>query len=210
MSLPTPLYKLSAVQKQSVYEPAEDTFLLLDAIEKDLQKLRDISPEIVLEIGCGSGVVSVFLNKALGGAVTSFATDYNPDALECTKETGRLNDVKIEVVRTDLDYGFDHLENKVDILLFNPPYVPTDEEPKNDLERCWAGGPNGRAALDRFLPRVSRLLSDKGVFYLVALHSNDIPSLLCACPDLQGVVTMERRCGIEHLYIIKYTRKEST
>ncbi|KAK6023530.1 hypothetical protein OSTOST_10680, partial [Ostertagia ostertagi] len=85
MSLPTPLYKLNAVQKHSVYEPAEDTFLLLDAIEKDLQKLRDISPQIVLEIGCGSGVVSVFLNK-----------------------------------------------NKVDILLFNPPYVPTDEEPKSD------------------------------------------------------------------------------
>ncbi|KIH46110.1 hypothetical protein ANCDUO_23840 [Ancylostoma duodenale] len=63
MSLPTPIYKLNAAQQQSVYEPAEDTFLLLDAIEKDIQKLRDISPEIVLEIGCGSGVVSTFVNQ---------------------------------------------------------------------------------------------------------------------------------------------------
>ncbi|EYC04399.1 hypothetical protein Y032_0088g2182 [Ancylostoma ceylanicum] len=71
--------------------------------------------------------------QALGGNVTSLATDYNPDALECTVETGRLNGVKIEVVRTDLDNGLSHLENKVDILLFNPPYVPTEEDPKNDL-----------------------------------------------------------------------------
>ncbi|KHJ88641.1 hypothetical protein OESDEN_11563 [Oesophagostomum dentatum] len=136
MSLPTPLYKLSAAQQHSVYEPAEDTFLLMDAIEKDIQKLRDLSPKIVLEIGCGSGVVSTFVNQALGGDVTSFATDYNPDALECTVETGRLNGVKIEVVRTDLDSGLDHLENKVDVLLFNPPYVPTENDPKNDLVSC--------------------------------------------------------------------------
>ncbi|RCN38304.1 putative methylase [Ancylostoma caninum] len=209
MSLPTPIYKLNAAQQQSVYEPAEDTFLLLDAIEKDIQKLRDISPEIVLEIGCGSGVVSTFVNQALGGNVTSLATDYNPDALDCTVETGRLNGVKIEVVRTDLDNGLSHLENKVDILLFNPPYVPTEDNPKNDLERCWAGGPNGRGAVDRLLPRVSKLLSGKGVFYLVALHSNNIPALLTACPDLVGSVAMERRCGIEHLYILKYTRKQA-
>ncbi|WKY05349.1 hypothetical protein Q1695_005952 [Nippostrongylus brasiliensis] len=150
MSLPTPLYKLNAVQQQSVYEPSEDTFLLLDAIEKDIEKLRDSSPEIILEIGCGSGVVSVFLNKALGGGVTSLATDYNPDALDCTLETGRLNDVKIEVVRTDLDNGLSHLENKVDVLLFNPPYVPTKEKPKDNAERCWAGGPTGRDANEWF------------------------------------------------------------
>ncbi|PIO69015.1 hypothetical protein TELCIR_09180 [Teladorsagia circumcincta] len=53
--------------------------------------------------------------KALGGNVTSLATDYNPDALECTKETGRLNEVKIEVVRTDLYDGLDHLEISLEI-----------------------------------------------------------------------------------------------
>ncbi|KJH49364.1 methyltransferase small domain protein [Dictyocaulus viviparus] len=254
MSLPTPLYKLNAVQQKSVYEPSEDTFLLLDAIEKDIQWLRSLQPQIILEIGCGSGIVSAFLNQAIGGNVTSFATDYNQHALECTMETGRLNGVKIEVIQADLDNGLEHLEaiggnvtsfatdynqhalectmetgrlngvkieviqadldnglehleNKVDILLFNPPYVPTESEPSNVLERCWAGGANGREVVDRLLPRVSRLLSNKGVFYLVALHSNDIPNLLKSCPDLEGTVTMERRCGIEHLYIIKYKRK---
>ncbi|CAJ0604493.1 unnamed protein product [Cylicocyclus nassatus] len=207
MSLPTPVYKLNAAQKHSVYEPAEDTFLLLDAIEKDIQMLRELSPKIVLEIGCGSGVVSTFVNQALGGNVTSLATDYNPDALECTLETGRLNGVKIDVVRTDLDKGLDHLEGQVDVLLFNPPYVPTEDDPQNDLERCWAGGPSGRGAVDRLLPRVPKLLSYKGVFYLVALHANDVPALLNSCPGLIGSIAMERRCGIEHLYVIKYTRK---
>lgn len=32
---PTPLYRITNEQKDSVYEPAEDTFLLLDALEKD-------------------------------------------------------------------------------------------------------------------------------------------------------------------------------
>uniref|UniRef100_A0A0K0DH63 Methyltransferase HEMK2 n=1 Tax=Angiostrongylus cantonensis TaxID=6313 RepID=A0A0K0DH63_ANGCA len=207
MSLSTPLYKLNEVQRKSVYEPAEDTFLLLDAIENDIQWLRDLHPQIVLEIGCGSGVVSAFLNRALSGNVTSFATDCNPHALECTVQTGKLNAVEIEVIRTDLDNGLDQLENKVDVLLFNPPYVPTDERPENDLERCWAGGLHGRGVMDRLLPRVPHLLSDNGVFYLVALHSNDVPKLLRVCSDLQGIVTMERRCGIEYLYIIKYTKK---
>ncbi|VDM60354.1 unnamed protein product [Angiostrongylus costaricensis] len=207
MSLATPLYKLSEIQRKSVYEPAEDTFLLLDAIENDIQWLRDLHPQIVLEIGCGSGVVSAFLNRALGGNATSLATDCNPHALECTVQTGKLNDVEIEVIRTDLDNGLNQLENKVDVLLFNPPYVPTDKRPENDLERCWAGGLHGRGVMDRLLPRVPHLLSDNGVFYLVALHSNDVPKLLTACSDLQGIVTMERRCGIEYLYIIKYTKK---
>ncbi|KAJ1347443.1 hypothetical protein KIN20_002495 [Parelaphostrongylus tenuis] len=143
---------------------------------------------------------------ALGRNVTSLATDCNPHALECTLQTGKLNGVDIEVIRTDLDNGLNQLESKVDILLFNPPYVPTDEIAQNDLERCWAGGLHGRGIMDRLLSRVPRLLSNNGVFYLVALHSNDIPKLLIKCSHLKGVVAMERQCGIEHLYILKYTR----
>ncbi|KAF1764111.1 hypothetical protein GCK72_004057 [Caenorhabditis remanei] len=192
MSLPTPQYRLQAIRALDVYEPSEDTFLLIDAIEKDIKEIRSREPQLVLEIGCGSGVVSTFVNQALGGNVTSMATDLNPHAL---------------------DDGFicwiGELVGKVDVLLFNPPYVPTEEEPSTNIELTYAGGRTGRSTLDRLLPRVPELLSPRGVFYLVALHSNDIPSLLKEHSDrMTASVSMERRCGIEHLYILKFVMKE--
>lgn len=142
--------------------------------------------------------------------MTSVATDLNPHALDVTLETAKLNDIKIDVVRTDLFAGLENLLGKVDVLLFNPPYVPTDEEPKSNIELTYAGGRTGRSTLDRLLPRVPELLSPRGVFYLVALHSNDIPALLKEHSEQMTVsVSMERRCGIEHLYILKFVMKEN-
>uniref|UniRef100_A0A2K5J2Z7 Methyltransferase HEMK2 n=1 Tax=Colobus angolensis palliatus TaxID=336983 RepID=A0A2K5J2Z7_COLAP len=47
-----------------VYEPAEDTFLLLDALEAAAAELAGV--EICLEVGAGSGVVSAFLASMIG------------------------------------------------------------------------------------------------------------------------------------------------
>lgn len=48
-----------------VYEPAEDTFLLLDALEEDADHLRALKPTICVEVGSGSGCVSAFLGRIL-------------------------------------------------------------------------------------------------------------------------------------------------
>ena len=52
---------------------------------------------------------------------------------------------------TGLEVG---LREKVDILIFNPPYVPTpaDEVGSKGIEAAWAGGEDGRVVIDRFLP----------------------------------------------------------
>ena len=55
-----------------VYEPAEDTFLLIDAIEKDIEEIKVEKPLIVVEIGCGSGSVIGSLIKAINSDSTIF------------------------------------------------------------------------------------------------------------------------------------------
>ncbi len=83
-----------------------------------------------------------------------------------------------QVVVTDLVHGLEaRLAGKVDLLVFNPPYVPS---PPEEARRCgartgaagadagasqvggarlsaaWAGGARGRTVLDRLLPQVGR------------------------------------------------------
>uniref|UniRef100_A0A0N5AQT0 Methyltransferase HEMK2 n=1 Tax=Syphacia muris TaxID=451379 RepID=A0A0N5AQT0_9BILA len=201
MNFATPKYKLTDEEKDHVYDPAEDTFLLLDALEMEVMELRGINPSIIVEVGCGSGVVSAFMQKILNQPSFLIATDINSFASQVT--TGSLNSSNIEVVLCDmLSPLYDKLQNAVDILLFNPPYVNTDEKALS-----WAGGPTGRDAIDRLLNIAPCLLSASGVLYIVAVKTNDIPELLHSNALLSGEIVLQRRCGCEHLYILKFKRK---
>ncbi|CAI2180819.1 11214_t:CDS:2 [Funneliformis geosporum] len=160
--IPTPkLDHISSKDYENVYEPAEDTFLLLDALEKDAEFLRnEIAPCISLEIGSGTGCVSTFLGKILGdGKALLLCTDINPYASYITIKTGYNNSIQLESITTDLANGLlPRLYHTVDILCCNPPYVVTTSEElyssKSAIERAWAGGLNGREVIDKMLPLV--------------------------------------------------------
>lgn len=99
----------------------------------------------MIEIGSGSGVVTTFLRKILtlnslnkndSASFFSFCTDLNIKALNCSKNTAKMNNMdlsKIEFINCDLLNPFLHrIRNQVDILIFNPPYVPS-EKPAKDV-----------------------------------------------------------------------------
>jgi release factor glutamine methyltransferase len=162
MSFKTP--KLPKIN-ENVYEPAEDTFLLLDAIEQEYPQLIHNMPSLCLEIGSGSGCCITFLASIFGNECLYFATDLNKHACKTTIETSILNNTLVNVVNTSFVDGLlERFRCKVDILLFNPPYVVTGEDELNtkSIEASWAGGLDGRQVIDEFLPLVDCLLSPKG------------------------------------------------
>ncbi|KAG6866871.1 hypothetical protein C0991_008808 [Blastosporella zonata] len=160
--IPTPdLSHLTAKDYDHVYEPAEDTFLLLDALEQDEQELKDLSPKISLEIGSGSGCVSAFIGKILGPSVLYLCSDINPQACGCTRATGTQNKVVLDPINASFALPLSaRLKRSVDIILFNPPYVPTipdemsDAQDARGISGSWAGGTDGMNVTDVFLESV--------------------------------------------------------
>lgn len=137
-----------------VYEPAEDSFLLADAA------LKEANPGMrILEIGTGSGFVSAVLLTNLK-EIHLVATEISPHAARCAKVNG------VEVIRTDLFRGIKskNPETLFDLILFNPPYLPTSEEEKVPgwLNYAFDGGISGRDTLDRFLDEIRDYLKPGG------------------------------------------------
>jgi release factor glutamine methyltransferase len=114
---------------------------------------------IVLDIGTGSGILAIF---AANKARKVIATDINPYAIRNTRINCKLNKLsdKIRVHRGKL---FSPLKEKVDIILFNPPYFPL--QPKTYFEAALYCGRNYRV-LRKFLAEARQHLKPQGFIQL--------------------------------------------
>ncbi|KAF6135250.1 hypothetical protein GIB67_035321 [Kingdonia uniflora] len=150
-----------------VYEPCDDSFALVDALLADRANLLDHKPVFFMEVGCGSGYVITSLAIMLGQENAGryyFATDTNPHAARVTRETLEAHGVHAEVISDNIASAVERrLGGMVDVIVVNPPYVPTpeDEVGRDGIASAWAGGENGRTVIDRILPVTEKLLSDK-------------------------------------------------
>ena len=56
------------------YEPDQDSFLFLDALEKEYSFIKQIDPTLIVEMGPGSGIISTFLTRIVSRSVFRFET----------------------------------------------------------------------------------------------------------------------------------------
>ncbi|ANZ77855.1 BA75_05082T0 [Komagataella pastoris] len=180
--LPTPLTEDLDFEK--VYEPAEDSFLLLDVFEKEKPWLESYKwssdVPLVVEIGTGSGVVTTFVNQHIIPQGLFLATDLNPHCCNAVLNTHKSNIGKkgnLQVLQCDLTTPLKR--NQVDVLIFNPPYVPSETVPEiadpdseDWLDIALLGGPTGMDITQKVLDSLYDTLSRNGVAYILFCARN--------------------------------------
>ncbi len=104
--------------------PRPETEILVEAA---IQGLKNIEKPNVLDIGTGSGCIAVSLAKNIPNCKIK-AADISPEALELAGQNADLNHLpheRIEFMQSDLFAGLSTQE--FDLIISNPPYVPTQE-----------------------------------------------------------------------------------
>jgi release factor glutamine methyltransferase len=151
-------------QGGEVYGPAEDSRMLARAA---LERVG--VGEFVLEVGVGSGFVAERVAEGTGARVVG--SDLNPAACRTARQRG------LETVRADLVSPF--RDRVFDVVLFNPPYLPTPPEIEREdwMERALSGGPDGRRVVEPFLDSVGRVLAPGGRVLLLVSSLTDIKAV---------------------------------
>jgi release factor glutamine methyltransferase len=182
---------------EKIYEPAEDTFLLAENLKVEER-------EVVLDMGTGCGILAVLAAKKAKKVV---ATDINPHAINCAKKNAKMNGVeeKIEFRLGDLFQPIKPDET-FNLILFNAPYLPSEPyEERSWIGRAWAGGPNGRKVIDRFITDAPKFLTCDGRILLVQSSLSNIDKTLERFDEagLKARVAAEAKFSFEKIVLIE-------
>lgn len=149
-----------SVKMSLIYSPEEDSYLLEETIKKQVPKLLKINSTIkFLEIGIGSGIQ---LNTAQESGIKKeniFGVDINPDAVSHCKKQG------FNCFKSDL---FENLKDNFDLMVFNPPYLPEDENYEDEESKLiTTGGRKGSEIINEFLVQSKKHLNKNGKIFLL-------------------------------------------
>ena len=260
--LPTP--STSHVDLNRIYEPSEDSYLFLDTLSSpsETQFLRQrfaatagcngISPcPIVVEVGVGSGVVLAFITahaKVIFDRedLIVLGTDLNEHACRAAKQTvsqacNHTNISKHTAAVSPLpsmlcaDLTTPLRSGMADILIFNPPYVPSPNAPgaifsmspaggaeyttdsfeydSHLLSLSYAGGLEGMEVTNKLLDDLPTILSpERGVAYILLCQQNRPELVMQRISDwgngwaTQFVGWSGKKAGWEKLVILRIWR----
>ena len=168
---------------EGVYEPAEDSLLLLRSVRCGKR---------CLEIGCGTGIISIYC--AQSGSMVD-AVDINPLAVKCTSENAKRNDVHIMAKQSDL---FSNITGEYDTIVFNPPYLPVTDQ--LDGSEQWNGGADGFQVTRRFLWELPKFLARDGKAFIILSDLTDTGKLMNEFNNLMFIEIGKETFDFESIY----------
>lgn len=103
--------------------PRPETEILVD---KAVELARELPQNAhIVEIGCGSGIISIMLSLLLPEAKLT-AVDISMDALNVSKQNAQKHGVDKNITFIESSY-LDNVEGNIDMIVSNPPYIANDK-----------------------------------------------------------------------------------
>ena len=152
--------------------PRPETELLVElALEFAARRTSSVEGLTIAEVGVGCGAITIALAVNLSGA-RLVATDISPAALELASENVYRHRVEDRVTLLNGDL-LDPVSGPIDILVSNPPYIPSsqvdilpreirDHEPRVALD----GGEHGMILIERLICQAKDKLRPGGAMFV--------------------------------------------
>lgn len=149
----------------------------------------------VLELGAGSGLISIYASKN-GATVT--ATDINPVVVECLRSNCDQNNVKVEIILSDLFASIP--EQSFDVIAINPPYYK--KQPQTMADFAWYCGENGEY-FEQLFAGLGKYIHENSIVLMVLSEECDIKliSEIAFGRNFHMQKKITKRSAWEYLYI---------
>lgn len=172
---------LQLKMKIPVFIPRPESEELVELITQQLSVKEDYK---ILEVGCGSGCISLSLLNELPGVKQIIAIDQSKSACELTLENAenlkfsdRLKVVNFKLESSKLPKEITEIVDKFDIIISNPPYVPSKDILKLDPEiflyediRALDGGKEGLDIVQHLLELSAKHLKSGASLWMEVDH----------------------------------------
>jgi release factor glutamine methyltransferase len=136
----------------SHYKPREDSFLIL-------KHIKDYAKGNVLDMGTGSGILAIEAAKYADKVVGADINDQSLFLAEKNAKKAGLTNLKFKY--SDL---FSSINEVFDLIVFNPPYLPSDERIK---DVALDGGKSGYEVIECFISKANDHLEKDGRILLL-------------------------------------------
>lgn len=179
------------MSKDSVYIPAEDTFLLANEVQ-------EYTANSALEMGVGSGYLTAELAQQAEHVI---GTDINPEAIKQTRERLEIEglDAKVDLVCCSAAEAFS--DRSFDLVVFNPPYLPSSA--KEDI--AIDGGSGGIEVALQMLEQGSRTLRTGGTMLFAISSQSNYGRLLSFLPTekFTSIIIAKRKLFFEEIMVVQ-------
>lgn len=151
----------------TIFNPKE--YISSEIFVDFIDSMDSLEGKHVLDMGCGSGVVSVF---AASKGAKCFAVDINPMGAKAAMQNALRNGLSgnVEALESNLFQKVDTAK-KFDIMFFNPPYFKGI--PRSNFEQAFKGGEDYEV-IRAFINESKSYLNPGGEIYFITSSDMEI------------------------------------